>query len=237
MAFERLFNDICDDFLEAIIPTEIDKIKLCQVLFHSVLSTDITSKDRNQFSIKRYQIASDQVFDESILIKEPEICPLASYIKQYFGMIEFPSFAIQKYPREFKTTHSLLQTYVLNEHIMLVSDIAYLMQCWNNFVKWNFRLYKEIKSCHDRGLCDDPTNGWYDGQIWFLVNYVIPLATRFKTYFTSSFGHDLVKQAERNLHQWKIHGGQASKRMADAVIKGDDESKTLAEIYRLPGDS
>lgn len=237
LAFERLFNNKCDDFLRAIIPTEIDKIKLCQVLFHSVLSTDITSKDRNQFSIKRYQIASDQVFDESILIKEPEICPLASYLKQYFGMVGLPSSALQKYPKEFKTTHSSLQTCVLNEHIMLVSDIAHLMQCWNNFVKWNFRLYKEIKSCHDRGLCDDPTNGWYDGQIWFLVNYVIPLATRFKTYFTSSFGHDLVKQAERNLHQWKIHGGQASKRMADAVIRGDGESKTLAEIYLLPGDS
>lgn len=234
LAFERLFNNKCDDFLSAIIPTEIDKIKLCQVLFHSVLSTDITSKDRNQFSIKRYQLASDQVFDESALIEEPRMCPLASYLKQYFDVVGLPSSAIQKYPKEFKTTHSSLQVCVLNEHVMLVSDIAHLMQCWNNFIKWNFRLYKEIKSCHDRGLCDDPTNGWYDGQIWFLVNYVIPLATRFKSYFTSSFGDDLVKQAERNLHQWEIHGGKASKLMADAVIQGDDESTTLAEIYLLP---
>jgi len=61
-----------------------------------------------------------------------------------------------EHPDEFVVTSSGLKRCVRNEHLMLLSDVGHLLQSWENFIKWNFRLFKEIHDCHRKKLCENP---------------------------------------------------------------------------------
>ncbi|CAB9500805.1 Receptor-type guanylate cyclase gcy [Seminavis robusta] len=74
-----------------------------------------------------------------------------------------------------------LRSSVIIEHIMQASDISHTMQHWNVYRKWNSKLFEEVYSAYIAGRSEqDPSRFWYQGEIGFFDNYVIPLAKKLK---------------------------------------------------------
>lgn len=92
---------------------------------------------------------------------------------------------------------------------------------------------KEIYNNFVKGLCSDPSEGWYDGQIGFLEKYAIPLATRSQIFFNCEFSCKIINLAQANLALWKEHGVDASLIMANGIKEGKGESHVLEKLYSL----
>jgi hypothetical protein len=47
------------------------------------------------------------------------------------------------------------------------------------YKRWNERLFQEMFLAYEDGRGGkEPTEGWYNGELWFFDNYVIPLAKK-----------------------------------------------------------
>ena len=92
---------------------------------------------------------------------------------------------------------------------------------------------KEIYNNFLKGLCADPSEGWYEGQIGFLEKYAIPLATRSQIFLNCGFSSKIINLANTNLALWKEHGVEASLIMADGIKEGDGESHVLEKLFGL----
>lgn len=95
---------------------------------------------------------------------------------------------------------------IVIEHLIQASDVAHTMQHWyvvsfdsiasnrvfqhfslsfdthrHVYKKWNERLFKELYDAYQSGRWDkDPSENWYQGEIGFFDNYIIPLAKKLK---------------------------------------------------------
>jgi 3'5'-cyclic nucleotide phosphodiesterase len=62
-------------------------------------------------------------------------------------------------------------------HLMQASDISHTMQHWQIYRKWNKLLFEEMYLAYQAGrMAADPVEFWYEGEIRFFDNYVLPLA-------------------------------------------------------------
>ena len=101
-----------------------------------------------------------------------------------------------------------LKATIVIEYIMQASDVSHAMQHWHVYQKWNERLFEELYSAFQVGRGDrDPSLGWYEGELWFLDNYVIPLAKKLKE--SEVFGaasSQFLKFAMDNREEWEKKG-------------------------------
>ena len=116
------------------------------------------------------------------------------------------------------------------EHLMQVADIAHLTQSWENVLKWNFRLYKELMNCHANGLMPDPSNGWAAGQTDFIIKYVLPLACRTNIIFEDDYLSkiNLVGNAQEILDRWIKEGETITGIFVSGYQNNDSETDILA---------
>lgn len=130
-----LFRPEFQSLREAIIPNETDKIQFAKTFFQSILITDIATPESINLGIRRYEASQE--------VSQPlttDLCPLVRYLSDIFDGIGLADDVTASHPDEFVITRKGLQSCVRNEHLMLLSDIGHLLQGWENFVKWNFRL-------------------------------------------------------------------------------------------------
>jgi hypothetical protein len=94
------------------------------------------------------------------------------------------------------------------EYIIQASDIAHTMQHWHVYHKWNERLFEERNVAYIAGREEnDPLLGWYEGEIWFFDNYVIPLARKLETCGVFGVSRDeYLNYALANRHEWERRG-------------------------------
>lgn len=76
------------------------------------------------------------------------------------------------------------------------------------YKKWNERLFRETYQAFRAGrITTDPTDTWYDGEMSFFDDYVIPLAKRLKE--SEAFGvssDEYLNYAEKNRVEWQTRG-------------------------------
>jgi len=105
---------------------------------------------------------------------------------------------------------------VIIEHLIQASDIAHTIQHWSVYCKWNERLFTEAYQAFLDGRRDrDPTETWYDTELAFFDNYVIPLAKRLKecaTYLGVS-GDEYLVFAMNNRTEWVAKGQEIVQQM------------------------
>jgi hypothetical protein len=111
---------------------------------------------------------------------------------------------------------------IVIEHIIQASDVAHTMQHFVIYQKWNERLYQELYFAYLAGRMEkDPTVGWYNGEIWFFDNYIIPLASKLKDCGVFGVSSDeYIHYACQNRHEWETKGHRIVEEMkerADAV--------------------
>ena len=113
---------------------------------------------------------------------------------------------------------------IVIEHIIQASDVAHTMQHWHIFVRWNKRLFDEMYGAYqDNRSEEDPTEGWYEAQLAFFDNYVIPLARKLKECGVFGVSSDeYLTYALENRKEWEMKGQQVSREMISDT--GDDNN-------------
>lgn len=97
---------------------------------------------------------------------------------------------------------------IVLEAIMQASDVCHTMQHWHIYTRFNKRLFEEISKAFREGRCGvDPATFWYEGEIKFFDNYVIPLAQRLKDCNVFGVSSDeCLSFALRNRAEWENCG-------------------------------
>jgi class 3 adenylate cyclase len=98
---------------------------------------------------------------------------------------------------------------IVFEHIIQASDVCHTMQHWHTYQKFNARLFEERYLAYRKGVAGEnpPWIGWYNGEIWFFDNYIIPLARKLNDcgVFGVSY-HEYLSYAEENRAEWERKG-------------------------------
>jgi hypothetical protein len=101
-----------------------------------------------------------------------------------------------------------LKASIVIEHLLQASDVAHTMQHWHIYIKWNGRLFMEMYKAFKEGRMEkDPSDFWYQGEIGFFDNYVIPLAQKLNV--CGVFGvasAEYLNYAKQNRSEWEIRG-------------------------------
>lgn len=102
-----------------------------------------------------------------------------------------------------------LQTTIVIEHIIQAADVAHTMQHWRVYQKWNEKLFAEMFASYaaGRGPEKDPSTTWYEGELWFFDNYVIPLAKKLDDCGVFGVSSDeCLNYALQNRTEWASKG-------------------------------
>jgi hypothetical protein len=106
---------------------------------------------------------------------------------------------------------------IVIEHIIQASDVAHTMQHWHVYQKWNERLFQEMYAAYCSGRSDkDPSEGWYQGELGFFDNYVIPLAHKLKecgVFGVSST--EYLNYAVENREEWALKGEEICSQLVE----------------------
>jgi hypothetical protein len=98
---------------------------------------------------------------------------------------------------------------IVIEHIIQASDVAHSMQHWRIYCKWNEKLFEErYRSFLNGHEEEDPSIHWYENEIWFFDNYIIPLAKKLKEcgVFGVSSDEYLGFAIDENRMEWELKG-------------------------------
>ena len=104
---------------------------------------------------------------------------------------------------------SNLKATIVIEHIIQAADVAHTMQHWHVYYKWNEKLFAEMCAAYQsgRGVENDPASTWYEGELWFFDNYVIPLAKKLDECGVFGVSSDeCLNYALENRNEWKTKG-------------------------------
>jgi len=105
--------------------------------------------------------------------------------------------------------HENLRATVVVEHVLMAADIGHTMQHWHSYKRWNERLYFEMYEGFQTGrLQKDPTATWYQDEIKFFDDVVIPMANRLRSSGVFGVaGDDAIRCAQSNRKDWVVNGG------------------------------
>jgi hypothetical protein len=97
---------------------------------------------------------------------------------------------------------------IVLECIIQASDIAHTMQHWEVYSKWMQRLFWEHYSAYLAGRRkSDPSEGWYEAELSFFDDYVIPLAKKLQSCGVFGVASDeYLIYALNNREEWKRKG-------------------------------
>ncbi|KAG7358626.1 PAS domain containing protein [Nitzschia inconspicua] len=174
--------------------TEADILRFRQVIVNVVLATDIFDKELNDLRKARWD-------------------------KAFSGELEGGT----KYFNDLRAT-------IVIEHIIQASDVSHTMQHWHVYRKWNEKLFKEMYMGKGLKLGTlafkagrmgaDPSTFWYEGEIAFFDNYIIPLAKKLKDCNVFGVSSDeCLNYATMNRAEWEERGDQITKEMIAKLAK------------------
>jgi class 3 adenylate cyclase len=162
-----------------------------QILINNVLATDIFDKELQGQRKKRWENA--------------------------FQKYSTPSNARQSTPLDDVNRKAT----IVMEHLIQASDVSHTMQHWHIYQKWNERLFAEMTVAYQNGRVDkDPTENWYQGELGFFDNYIIPLAKKLKECGVFGVSCDeYLNYALENRREWATKGEEAVANMFEKYAK------------------
>jgi hypothetical protein len=180
VAWDILMSKKFDDLRSFIFASPTELMRFRQVVVNIVLATDIFDKELNDKRKMRWNkaFAAEKDIDEEL--KET-----------IAGDVD----------------NDLRATIVL-EHIIQASDVSHTMQHWHIYLKWNRRLFKEMTLAFRAGRMGvDPVGFWYEGEMKFFDNYVIPLAKKLQECQVFGVSSDeYLNYALSNRREWEEKG-------------------------------
>jgi 3'5'-cyclic nucleotide phosphodiesterase len=115
--------------------------------------------------------------------------------------------------------------------IIQASDVSHTMQHYTVYKKWNLRLLAEMYVAYASGrTTKDPLEGWYEGELWFFDNYIIPLAQKLRECGVFGVACDeFLDYAQDNRLEWQVKGRDIVREAADAL-----RSREHFSVPKLP---
>lgn len=192
IAWKLLMKDRYTDLLNCICHHERDKQRFRQLLVNAVIATDIADRELQMSRKNRWEMA----FSDRINSNE-------------FG-------DASKNDMDRKAT-------IVFEYIIQASDVAHTMQHWKVYKQWNERLFEERYVAYLQGReNEDPAIGWYQGEISFFDNYIIPLAKKLETCGVFGVSSDeYLNYALENRHEWELKGEEIVRSLAEKFRSSD----------------
>ena len=147
---------------ETIYSNDVERRRFRQLVVNSVMATDIVDKELKALRNARWERA----FREAPLAGEEA--------------------------EDYESTINRKATIVI-EHLIQASDVAHIMQHWHIYRKWNERFFIECYKAYQDGRAEnDPSEGWYKGEIGFFDFYMYvfgfrAIAVSFSTQLKSAF--------------------------------------------------
>lgn len=196
IAWSLLMTDAYKDLRLAICPTPEELKRFRQLVVNIVLATDIMDKDLIQLRNSRWEKAFSQTAEGDV----------------------------DRYSDRDRLNRKA--TIVL-EHLIQASDVAHTMQHWHIYLKWNERLFDELYAAFTAGrLAKNPAEFWYQGELGFFDNYIIPLAKKLRNCGVFGVSSDeYLTYALKNREEWALRGNE--------IVASMMERKQLDESRRL----
>ena len=235
VAIELLCSRKYKNLLQAICPSTKDRDFFGEKVLWAILCTDIASTEHLNCGVARfnrlYMSNLNESFDDDVHDDRAQPPPHNERRRNRQSFKEIAKhlkIGQRNVQEEARSVDNEAKGRAAIEHLMQVADTAHLMQNWENYLKWNFRLYKELMHCHEYGLMPDPSGDWSGGQTNFIMNYVLPLACRTNIIFNDSLSTlNLVEKAQENLSRWMKEGDTISGIFVTGYQSNDSESDIL----------
>lgn len=231
IAFRLLFGNRFRNIRKVILPNIKDRLVFGKIVFWAILSSDIASPERlknNKARFDALHAARNSNSSNNSHEFDRKLCPIHPYLIEFGTLLKLSKKNLDDHSQELILTKQDLERCVLIEHLMQVTDVSHLMQNFENFVKWNYRLYKELMVCQNKNLIPNPTPTWASGQIGFFDFYIIPLAERAEMLCGDAlFETNLSENARHNKARWEEEGETISAIFANGYSAGDPEIDIL----------
>lgn len=152
LAWDLLMSERFKDLRACIYTSQAELDRFRALLVNSIMSTDIADKALADLRRRRWE--------------------------KVFGVDESEGTAAAAAGDQESTNRKAT---IVIEHLIQASDVAHTMQHWHVYLRWNKRLFKECYLAYYSGHADkDPLESWYEGELAFFDNYIIPLAKKLK---------------------------------------------------------
>lgn len=91
---------------------------------------------------------------------------------------------------------------IVLKHLIQASDV------WHIYQKWNELLFEELSDAYHNGrAAKDPAEFWYEGELAFFDNYIIPLAKKLRNCGVFGVSSDeYLNYALRNREEFELLG-------------------------------
>jgi hypothetical protein len=188
--------------------TELRRFR--QVVVNIVLATDIFDKELNDLRKARW----NRAFEDVEGLDEDLAATMALEVN--------------------KEVDKDLRATIVLEHIIQASDVSHTMQHWHVYIKWNRRLFKEMSLAFRAGRMEvDPANFWYEGELKFFDNYVIPLAKKLKDCQVFGVSSDeYLNYALSNRLEWEEKGKSVVAEVVESLGAMNDDFWDSRRILR-----
>merc|ERR1712183_453651 len=166
-----------DVLRDAVCATDEELDRLRKLIVNMVMATDIMDKDLKQLRNKRWEKA--------------------------FSPSELESSEEESYQDQINRKATIVL-----EHLIQASDVCHTMQHWHVYRKWNERLFEEMYRAFKTGRATtDPGTFWYEGELGFFDNYIIPLSKKLSDCGVFGVSSDeYLNYATRNRKEWEQRG-------------------------------
>jgi len=194
----------------------------------AILCTDVFNADRMALAKERWEIAFSE--NKSNGTRYSNYPKLKNNVDD-LNLLEIDQICI--FPQD-ADSECLKKTSVI-EHLIQVADVAHSFQSWEVFIKWNYRLVKELLVCHQSGWADDVTTTWNDGQNEFTDTYVLPLISRVHGMgiISEADNNTLHEAVEHNRKMWIRDGEKICAIMQYGIRMGEDEDVVLGKLLQV----
>jgi len=232
VAIDLLFQPRFSHIRKAIIPTIHDRFEFGRIVFMCILCTDIATTERLIKVKARYTRAVNN--------RRKERCVGHANVEAFDPVMFDPKILrlsqrdIDENPDKMKLDEDCLQINVACEHLMQVADVSHLMQGWTQFIKFNYRLFLELNACYVDGSVPDPALTWTEGQLAFMIAYVLPLAERTGDICGDTIAQiGLADNARAHFKLWDTYGTAITQYFIAGCEDGESSDTILAKCRLL----
>ena len=177
LAWELLIEPVYRDLCKCIYRNRSELDRFRQLVVNSVMATDIVDKELGTLR----KLPWEKAFNKEEKLE---------------SMVESSQEAVNHKAK------------IVIEHLIQASDVSHTMQHWHVYNKWNERLFHELYAAYKTGRAEnDPSEGWYKGELGFFDFYIIPLAKKLQE--CNVFGvssEEYLNYAQDNRAEWEVKG-------------------------------
>eukprot|EP00934_Nitzschia_sp_Nitz4_P003041 Nitzschia sp. Nitz4//scaffold172_size47551//27808//31430//NITZ4_007145-RA/size47551-augustus-gene-0.38-mRNA-1//1//CDS//3329538762//3031//frame0 len=197
LAWTMLMQDEFQQLRDSICPNADDLKRFRQLVVNSVLATDIMDPELKKLRNNRWDKAFHGGCDDDSI----EVPPGGR-----------KSLVERRHEANRKAT-------IVIEHLLQASDVAHTMQHWHIYIKWNKRLFAEIHQAYVNGrAAKHPAEFWYQAEMGFFDNYIIPLARKLSECGVFGVSSDeYLNYAMKNREEWERKGKDVVAEMVEEL--------------------